>query len=130
MSLSPQDAPALVAMKQLGSKFEQFDSDSIAMIVLEGEQPLGDPAHHYYDDLVAELEHDTKHVQHVQNYWGDLITAAGSQSTDGRAAYVQVNLAGDQGETLGNESVEAIREIVARSHPPAGSRRNSLARRR
>jgi RND superfamily putative drug exporter len=122
VSLSPQDAPALVAMKRLGSQFQQFDSDSMAMIVLEGDQPLGDEAHRYYDDLVRQLEQDTKHVQHVQNYWGDLITAAGSQSTDGKAAYVQVNLAGNQGETLGNESVEAVREIVQRSHPPAGVR--------
>jgi putative drug exporter of the RND superfamily len=120
VSLSPQDAPALIAMKRLGAQFQQFDSDSMAMIVLEGDQPLGDEAHHYYDDLVRQLEEDTKHVQHVQNYWGDLITAAGSQSTDGKAAYVQVNLAGNQGETLGNESVEAVREIVERSHPPAG----------
>ncbi|HEX3547695.1 MAG TPA: MMPL family transporter [Mycobacterium sp.] len=120
VSLSPQDAPALVAMKHLGRQFQQFDSDSMAMIVLEGDEPLGDEAHNYYDGLVGQLEQDTKHVQHVQNYWGDLITAAGSQSTDGKAAYVQVNLAGNQGETLGNESVEAVRDIVARSHPPAG----------
>jgi putative drug exporter of the RND superfamily len=33
-----------------------------------------------------------------------------------------VNLAGDQGQTLGIESVDAIRDIVARSHPPAGLR--------
>jgi RND superfamily putative drug exporter len=120
VSLSPLDAPALIAMKRLGSQFQQFDSDSMAMIVLESDQPLGDEAHRYYDDLVHQLEQDTKHVQHVQNYWGDLITAAGSQSTDGKAAYVQVNLAGNQGETLGNESVAAVRDIVDRSHPPAG----------
>ena len=120
VSLSPLDAPALIAMKRLGSQFQQFDSDSMAMIVLESDQQLGDEAHRYYDDLVHQLEQDTKHVQHVQNYWGDLITAAGSQSTDGKAAYVQVNLAGNQGETLGNESVAAVRDIVDRSHPPAG----------
>jgi putative drug exporter of the RND superfamily len=120
VSLSPLDAPALIAMKRLGSQFQQFDSDSMAMIVLESDQPLGDEAHRYYDDLVHQLEQDTKHVQHVQNYWGDLITAAGSQSTDGKAAYVQVNLAGNQGETLGSESVAAVRDIVDRSHPPAG----------
>ena len=34
-----------IAMKRLGTQFEQFDSDSIAMIVLEGDQPLGDEAH-------------------------------------------------------------------------------------
>src|SRR5882762_8077221 len=120
VSLSPLDAPALIAMKRLGSQFQQFDSDSMAMIVLESDQPLGDEAHRYYDDLVHQLEQDTKHVQHVQNYWGDLITAAGSQSTDGKAAYAQVNLAGNQGETLGTESVEAVRAIAAESHPPAG----------
>ena len=120
VSLSPHDAPALMAMKRLGADFHQFDADSTAMIVLEGDRPLGDAAHHYYDDLVGQLERDTKHVQHVQNFWGDLITAAGSQSSDAKAAYVQVNLAGNQGDTLCNESVAAVREIVARSHPPTG----------
>ncbi|BBZ30759.1 hypothetical protein MMAD_50540 [Mycolicibacterium madagascariense] len=33
---------------------------------------------------------------------------------------MQLNLAGDQGSTAGNASVEALREIVARSSPPAG----------
>ncbi|MDF3337963.1 MMPL family transporter [Mycolicibacterium septicum] len=120
VSLSPQDAPALVAMKKIGDRFDQFDSDTIAMVVLEGEQPLGTEAHHYYDELVRTLQADTKHVQHVQNYWGDLITAAGSQSTDGKAAYVQVNLAGNQGETLANESVASVRKIIDDSNPPAG----------
>ncbi|MEE6165854.1 MULTISPECIES: MMPL/RND family transporter [unclassified Mycolicibacterium] len=120
VSLSPRDAPAMIAMNRMGAQFQEFDTDSIAMIVLEGDEALGDDAHRYYDGLVKELEADTKHVQHVQNYWGDLITAAGSQSSDGKAAYVQVNLAGNQGETLGMESVEAIREIVDRSNPPAG----------
>jgi RND superfamily putative drug exporter len=41
VSLSPQDAPALVAMKKIGERFDQFDSDTIAMVVLEGDQPLG-----------------------------------------------------------------------------------------
>src|SRR5258708_431597 len=120
VSLSPKDAPAVIAMKRIGEKFQEFNSDSAVMVVLEGDKPLGDEARHYYDDLVKRLEHDTRHVQHVQNFWGDRITAAGSQSEDGKAAYVQVNLAGNQGETLGTESVEAVRAIVAESHPPAG----------
>lgn len=59
-------------------------------------------------------------MQHVQNVWGDPLTASGVQSRDGRAAYVQVNLAGDQGSTLGNKSVVAVREIVDNSTPPQG----------
>jgi putative drug exporter of the RND superfamily len=120
VSLSPHDAPASVAMKRLGTQFEQFDSDSIAMVVLEGDQPLGQAAHAYYDTLVAELQRDTKHVRHVQNYWGDLITAASSQSTDGKGAFVMVNLVGNVGETSSTNSVDAVRDIVARSVPPAG----------
>ncbi len=70
------------------------------MVVLTGDQPLGDSAHQYYDSLIGKFEQDTRHVEHVQNFWGDLITAAGVQSSDGKAAYVQLNLAGDQGSTL------------------------------
>ncbi len=119
VALLPKDAPSLIGMKRMGKLFQEFDSDSVAMVVLVGERPLGDDARRYYDDLVRQLEHDTKHVQHVQNYWGDLITAAGNQSADSKAAYVQVNLAGNQGETLSDESVHAVEDIVAHSHPPA-----------
>ena len=55
VSLSPQNSPALIAMKRVGEKFEQFTSDSVAMIVLEGEQPLGDRERAYYEGLVRDL---------------------------------------------------------------------------
>ncbi len=122
VSLSPQDAPSLQASKQIGKVFQEFDSDSSAMIVLEGDQPLGAEAHRYYDDLVAKLSADTTHVQHIDNFWGDPLTAAGSQSSDGKAALVQLYLAGNQGESLANESVDAVRDIVADSPPPEGLR--------
>ncbi|MGU3649825.1 MMPL/RND family transporter [Mycolicibacterium sp. A43C] len=122
VSLSPQDAPSLQASKQIGKVFQEFDSDSSAMIVLEGDQPLDAEAHHYYDDLVAKLSADTTHVQHIDNFWGDPLTAAGSQSSDGKAALVQLYLAGNQGESLANESVDAVRDIVADSPPPEGLR--------
>ena len=72
------------------------------MIVLEGDQPLGAEAHRYYDGLVQKLSRDTTHVEHIQDFWGDPLTAAGSQSSDGKAATVQVFLAGNQGESLAN----------------------------
>jgi RND superfamily putative drug exporter len=120
VSLSPNDAPSMEATKRAGQDFKEFDSNSAAMIVLEADQPLGDDAHHYYDGLINELEADKKHVEHVQNFWGDPLTAAGSQSADNKAAYVQLYLAGNQGESLANESVQAVRDIVANSPPPPG----------
>ena len=44
----------------------------------------------------------------------------GVQSPDGKAAYVQVNLAGNQGTTLAQESVAAVRQIIKQTPPPPG----------
>ena len=120
VSLSPQDAPSLQAMKRMGKVFHEFDSDSVAMVVLEGDNPLGDDAHRFYDTMVHKLSQDTKHVEHIQDFWGDPLTASGSQSADGKAAYVQVFLAGNQGGTLANQSVDAVRNIVTNTPPPPG----------
>jgi putative drug exporter of the RND superfamily len=120
VSLSPQDAPSMQASKRIGKVFHEFDSDSAAMIVLEGDQPLGADAHHYYDGLIQKLSQDTKHVEHIQDFWGDPLTAAGSQSADGKAALVQVYLAGNQGESLSNQSVDSVRNIVNHTPPPSG----------
>lgn len=120
ISMSPQDAPAVIAAKRMGEKFGESTSDSIAMVVLVGDQPLGEQARQYYNTLIGKFKADTTHVEHVHDFWGDMITAAGVQSSDGKAAYVQLNLAGDQGSTEGNHSVDAIREIIHDTPPPAG----------
>ncbi|OAN40684.1 RND family transporter [Mycolicibacterium iranicum] len=122
VGLSAQDAPSMVSMKRIGADFQEFDSDSSAMIVLEGDQPLGDAAHRYYDELIDRLEADTENVQHVADFWGDPLTASGAQSTDGLAAYVQVYLHGNQGEPRANEAVAALREMVAEVPAPQGVR--------
>ncbi|WP_052622362.1 MMPL family transporter, partial [Mycobacteroides abscessus] len=93
--LNAADAPSTLAMRHIGKVFNEFDSDSSAMVVLEGEKPLGAQAHQFYNTLVQRLNDDHEHVQHVADYWGDPITAGGSQSKDGKAAYVQVYVAGN-----------------------------------
>ncbi len=120
VSLAPDDAPSLKAMKRVGADFQEFKSNSSVMLLLEGDQPLGEEAHHYYDGLIQKLRADTTHVEHIQDFWGDPLTAAGSQSADGKAAYVQLYLAGNLGEAMANESVDAVRKIVDADPPPAG----------
>jgi len=120
VSLSPSDAPSFVAMKRIGHVFKEGETDSSAMIVLESNRALGDDAHRFYDVLIRKLRADKAHVLSVQDFWGDPLTAAGAQSNDGKAVTVQVNLAGNQGEPLANESVEAVRKIVNGVPPPPG----------
>ncbi|MUL47201.1 MMPL family transporter [Mycobacterium sp. CBMA293] len=120
VSMSPNDAPSMIATKRVGTVFREYNTSSSVMIVLEGERPLGNDAHVFYDQMVRDLRADTTHVQHVQDFWGDTLTAKGAQSRDGKAAYVQVYIAGDQGETLANESVAAVRHIATESPAPPG----------
>jgi putative drug exporter of the RND superfamily len=120
--MTPLDAPSMKAMMRLGHNFHEFDSNSTVMIVLEGQQPLNDAAHKYYDELIRQLRQDPKHIQHIQDFWGDRLTAAGAQSADAKASYVQVNLAGNQGTTLANDSVDAVRKVIERNAPPPGVR--------
>ena len=120
VSVSPKDAPSVIAMMRSGKVFEESSTDNAAMIVLEGESPLGVGARRYYGDLVANLRADTTHVKHVQDFWGDPLTEAGALSADGKAVYVQVALGGNMGESLGNESVAAIQKIVKGMPAPPG----------
>jgi putative drug exporter of the RND superfamily len=117
--MTPRDAPAFKDMMNIGHKFQEFDTDSTAMVVLEGDDKLGDSAHEFYNKIVAKLK-ASKHVQNVQDFWSDPLTAAGSQSPDGKAAYVQVFLDGAQGTTPSHKSVAAVRKIVADVPAPPG----------
>jgi putative drug exporter of the RND superfamily len=120
VSMSPDDAQSVIATKRVGEVFGEYKSNSSVMIVLEGQNPLGDEAHAYYDQIVKKLDADTKHVEHVQDLWSDPLTGTGAQSNDGKAAYVQVYLAGNQGEALANESVEAVQSVVKGVPTPTG----------
>ncbi|MCV7100367.1 MMPL/RND family transporter [Mycobacterium palustre] len=120
VSMSPTAAASFQSMMKVGSTFKEFNSDNSAMILLEGDKPLGAEAHHYYDEIVRRVEQDKEHVQHVQDFWSDPLTAAGSQSHDQKAAYVQVYLAGNMGGGLANESALAVRKIVDSVPAPPG----------
>ena len=120
VSQNPEDAPSFKATKRVGDDFKETRSAGTVMVVLEGQRRLGDDAHHYYDRLIRQLEDDPKHVQHVHDFWADPLTAGAAQSADGKAAYVQLDLTGAAGQTLGNESVESVRRIVDGMPPPPG----------
>ena len=118
--MAPEDAPSMQAMKLMGANFKEFNSNSTVMVVIEGQQPLGPDAHKYYDEIIHKLRQDPEHIQHIQDFWGDTLTAAGAQSADGKASYVMLNLAGEQGQTLANEGVQAVRKVIEDTKAPPG----------
>ncbi|HEV7579752.1 MAG TPA: MMPL family transporter, partial [Mycobacterium sp.] len=117
--LVPLDAPSSKALIQVGEVFKESDSNSLVMVVLEGTDKLDETDHAFYDELVAKLQHD-KHVQYVMNLWGEGTTAAGVQSNDGKASYTMVRVAGNQGSTQSNESIDAVRDLISHNKSPPG----------
>ncbi|GAB5904217.1 MMPL/RND family transporter [Mycobacteroides chelonae] len=120
VAMNPDVAPSFQATQRMGQLFGESNSSVVAMIVVEGQQPLGDDTHHYYDELIRQLKSDTAHVQHVQDFWGDQMTQAAAQSLDGKATYVQVALTDPREGASANQSVEAVRAIVDRTPAPLG----------
>lgn len=118
--LSVPDAPSSQAVARMSQVFQESSTEGLAIVLLEGQQPLGDDARQFYEELVRQFEDDPAHVQHVQDFWGDPLTAGAAQSADGKAAYVQLNLVGAPGSAAGNASVAALQEIVARAQAPPG----------
>ncbi|MEA2790088.1 MAG: putative drug exporter of the superfamily, partial [Acetobacteraceae bacterium] len=116
----PHYAPSQRALLHIGKKFQESDSTNLTMVVFEANRPLGDQDHAYYDDLMKRFQGDKKHVQYVMDLWGKPFTAAGAQSVDGKCTYVLLRLAGDIGQMEANESVDAVRDIVAKDKPPPG----------
>ncbi|SPM37067.1 membrane protein [Mycobacterium rhizamassiliense] len=129
VSLTPNDAPSIKALLRLGDDFKSTNpgtagstgpTGAAAMIVLEGDKPLGDDARQYYSSMIRQLRADPKHVLHIQDYWGDPLTQAAAISADGKAASVELTLAGNPGQTLGNQSIKAVRDIIGKTHAPPG----------
>jgi putative drug exporter of the RND superfamily len=118
--LDTPDAPSFRAAQRINHAFDETSTGALAVIVLEGDQPLGDEAHRYYDDLIRQLKDNPGHVQHIQDFWGDPLTAGAAESADGKATYVQMVLVGQPGQAAGNESVKSVQDIVARTPAPPG----------
>ena len=108
------------AMKLMGGNFKEFDSNSTVMVIIEGQQPLGPDAHDYYNEIIRKLYEDPKHIQHIQDFWGDTLTAAGAQSADGKAVLRDDQPGGRAGPDPGQRRRRVRQEGHRGDQGPAG----------
>ena len=118
--MAPEDAPSMKAMKLMGGNFQEFNSNSTSWSSSRASSPSVRTPTTTTTRSSSKLRQDPEHIQHIQDFWGDTLTAAGAQSADGKAAYVMINLAGEQGQTLANEGVQAVRKVIADTKAPPG----------
>lgn len=118
----PADASSSVAASRAAELFAQKPSNNFVYVVLERDQRLSPPDRQFYDALTASLSSDRGHVHAVTDLWSQPATAAGAQSSDGRAVSVMVRLAGMLGTSAARDSVNSVRGTVAKLSPPSGLR--------
>ena len=119
--LVARDAPSAQAAIHQGNDFDESNYTSVAVLLLETKsRKLGEQDHQYYNEVVRRLLDDTKHVASVQDLWGKPVTMSGSQSADAEATTLTIRPVGDLGSSKANESIDAIRDVVAKVPKPDG----------
>ena len=96
VSLGTKDAPSVKAMARIGKVFKESDSDAVAMIVIEGDNKLGDDAHHYYQDIIGRRR-PTRKMRAHPGLLG-VPDRGGRDNIRRQGRIVQLNLVGKQGE--------------------------------
>ena len=124
-SFLPADSASSVAASAAAELFGESRSNNLNFIVLERDQPLTDQDRRFYENLIAALRADTKHVNTVTDLWSDPATATAGQSADRRAVTVMLRLSGMIGTSEATDSVAAVRNTLARLGPPQGLRSTS-----
>jgi RND superfamily putative drug exporter len=119
-SFMPPGAPSAVAAARAAQLFNQTPSNNFVYVVLERDQRLTPRDRQFYDALTASLGSDQHHVYAVTDLWSQPATAAGAQSSDGRAVSVMVRLAGMLGTAQARDSMNAVRATIQKLAPPAG----------
>lgn len=119
-SFMPPGAPSAEAAARAAQLFNQTPSNNFVYVVLERNQRLTQQDRQFYDALTASLGSDRRHVYAVTDLWSQPATAAGAQSSDGKAVSVMVRLAGMLGTSQARDSVNSVRVAVQRLSPPAG----------
>lgn len=119
-SFLPDEASSVQAIVKMGENFGGAGTNNFVYVLLEGDEPLGDEARSYYSALLDRLTQDKKHVNAAMDLWSNPDFAPASESSDGKASYVLLNLAGNMGTALAMESTQAARDIMADFPPPNG----------
>ncbi|MBW0016717.1 MAG: RND family transporter [Mycobacterium sp.] len=116
----PSNTPSSIAVQRSAAAFSVPPSDNVGYLVLERDGALGDADKAFYDQLIAVLRSDTRHVLEVVDWWGSELTSAAALSSDQHVATARVRLTGTLGTLPGNDSVRATRAVVAGLQAPAG----------
>ena len=116
----PSSTESSVAVQKSAAAFSQTPTDNVGYLVLERNGPLNDRDRALYNQLLAALRSDSRHVIEVVDWWGSPATADAVLSSDHHVATAIVRLSGMLGTLEASDSITAARSIVAGLPAPGG----------
>lgn len=119
-SFLPSGTPSWFAVQRTAAAFSEVPTDNIAYLVLERNEPLNDADRGFYDQLIAVLRGDSRHVIELVDWWSASATTDAAVSNDHHAVMAAMRLSGMLGTSQASDSIAATRGILARLHGPDG----------
>ncbi|WP_230987647.1 MULTISPECIES: MMPL family transporter [Mycobacteriaceae] len=113
VNLIPRDATSFQTVDRMSAAFGEQGSKTMLVVAMEDPDGFTAPVRNRYEQLVVQLRADSDHVLLVQDLLADPVTAAHATSSDGKAWYLPVGVAGTLGDPKAAESVQAVRDIAA-----------------
>jgi putative drug exporter of the RND superfamily len=109
-AMLPDDAPVMVATREIVDAFHDKGSDNIVLVVLTDEKGLSPADEDTYHELVDKLHQDSRDVVGLQDFLTTKELREVFTAKDHKAWYLPVSLAGDAGSPAGRQ---AYRNVLA-----------------
>lgn len=114
-AMLPDDAPVMVATREITDAFHDKGSDNIVLVVLTDEKGLGPADENTYRTLVDRLHQDATDVVAVQDFLATKELREVFTAKDNKAWYLPVNLAGAGGSPEGRQAYRNVIGIAKKA---------------
>ncbi|MBV9321653.1 MAG: RND family transporter, partial [Mycobacterium sp.] len=108
----PENAPVMVATREMTEAFHDKGTDNILLVVLTDEKGLGPADEETYHTLVGKLGQDTRDVVASQDFLSTPQVREVFTSKDNKAWYLPVSLAGNAGSPGGRIAYEHVSSLI------------------
>ncbi len=100
-AIMPNDAPVMVATRQMVEAFHDKGTDNVVLVVLTDDKGLSPADENTYRTLVDKLHHDAANVVSLQDFLSSPEVRKVLSSEDNKAWYLPISLAGHAGSAEG-----------------------------
>ena len=100
-AIMPDDAPVMVATRQMIEAFHDKGTDNVVLVVLTDDKGLSPADENTYRTLVDKLHHDSANVVSLQDFLSSPEVRKVLSSQDNKAWYLPISLAGHAGSAEG-----------------------------